>query len=70
MEGDYKIVEFEKYCPTCAFSEGSATSEPCNTCLGVSARIDSRKPEKYQEGGKKKWRTTDHLEDTHLKPQH
>ena len=58
MEGDKKIVEFEKYCPICAFADNGASSDPCNKCLGIPARIDSRKPEKYQERGKKNWKTT------------
>lgn len=49
MIGDKKIVEFEKYCPECIHKDRSASSEPCNTCLGIPAREDSHKPEKFQE---------------------
>ena len=49
MIGDKKIVEFEKYCPTCAFSEKGASSDPCNKCLGIPARVDSHKPENWKE---------------------
>lgn len=54
MEGDLKIVEFEKYCDSCVSHDKSATDEPCNTCLGIPARVDSHKPEKYVERSKKK----------------
>ena len=49
MIGDKKIVEFEKYCDKCVNDKSSASSEPCNTCLGIPAREDSRKPVKFQE---------------------
>ena len=54
MEGDLKIVEFEKYCNSCVSFNKSAKDEPCNTCLGIPARVDSHKPEKYVEERSKK----------------
>ena len=49
MIGDKKIVEFEKYCDKCAYSNKSANDQPCNTCLGIPATEDSHKPEKFVE---------------------
>lgn len=55
MIGDKKIVEFEKYCPTCKYfnttrnEETQENEEPCNECLEIPARTDSRRPECYEE---------------------
>lgn len=49
MEGDYKIVEFEKYCPTCKYYELDENEDPCYECLAEPANIDSHKPIKYEE---------------------
>ena len=48
-EGDKHIVKFEEYCKSCMFWDVSSTKEPCDSCLEVAARTDSRKPEKYVE---------------------
>lgn len=48
MEGEYKIVDFHKYCPKCKHEKESATEDPCNECLSIPARIDSHKPEKFE----------------------
>lgn len=59
MIGDYKIVDFDNYCPTCIhkddpeidhnpkYKDGKET--PCYYCMSEPARIDSRKPAKYEE---------------------
>lgn len=49
MIGDKKIVLFELYCPKCKYHDKSASTDPCNSCLGVAGRVDSHKPEKYEE---------------------
>lgn len=46
-EGDKKIVDFEKYCKECKFWKTSSTKEPCDSCLEIPARTDSRKPEYF-----------------------
>lgn len=47
--GDYKIVDFEKYCPKCKYYENGIEEEPCWTCVDTPGRIDSRMPEKFKE---------------------
>ena len=44
-----RIVEFDKYCETCRYYETPETENPCNDCLTIPVREDSRKPEKYIE---------------------
>ena len=53
MIGDYKIVEFDKYCPTCRWKNRSEHFSICNECLTNPARIDSHKPECYEKKEKK-----------------
>lgn len=48
MIGDYKIVDFLKYCPQCKHKDEPETSEACSACLEEPARIDSHKPEKFE----------------------
>lgn len=48
-ETNIKLVEFENWCKTCKFENTTSTKEPCDTCLGVPARENSHKPEKWQE---------------------
>lgn len=43
------IVSFDMYCPSCKNVDVPDTKEPCNTCLSIPARQDSRKPEKWEE---------------------
>lgn len=63
MEGDLKLVEFDKYCPTCVHnkpdpvrddnSDGTLyveTREECQLCLSEPARPDSHKPLNYKKG--------------------
>ena len=42
-----KIVDFNKYCPSCKYYKESEKESPCNDCLTVSARKNSHKPLKY-----------------------
>jgi hypothetical protein len=47
-----KIVDFDKYCPTCQSKAISSIDEPCNECLNNPTNLDSRKPVKYKEAKK------------------
>ena len=47
MEGDLKIVEFDKWCNTCRYYETEESEDPCRECLTIGARPDSRRPERY-----------------------
>lgn len=49
MENNTKLVEFDKWCKSCKFFTVSPSREPCDTCLGIPARDNSHKPEKWQE---------------------
>lgn len=42
------IVEFDKYCPTCKYEKVYQAKNPCNICLSIPARENSRKPEKWE----------------------
>lgn len=42
------IVEFDMYCPACKNYKTKETEDPCNLCLTVSARENSRKPIKWE----------------------
>jgi hypothetical protein len=43
------LVEFDMYCPSCKYVKVKQEDEPCNTCLNVAARNETRKPEKWEE---------------------
>lgn len=47
-----KIVEFELYCSKCKHYNSSDADDPCDYCLSVSARENSRRPIKYEENKK------------------
>lgn len=47
-----KIVEFELYCPKCKHYDSSDADDPCDYCLSVPARENSRRPIKYEENKK------------------
>lgn len=51
MIGDLKIVDFDKYCGTCLHraEDPDVEESPCDICLSIPAREDSRRPEKYEE---------------------
>lgn len=52
MIGDFKIVDFYEYCHHCKYRDLNRDlnpdQEPCATCITVSARQDSRRPEKWE----------------------
>mgnify|MGYP007101829091 CR=1 FL=1 len=37
-------VKFDKYCKDCTYEKKKETKDPCNECLAICARKDSRKP--------------------------
>ena len=47
-----KIVEFELYCSKCKHYNSSDADDPCDYCLSVPARENSRRPIKYEENKK------------------
>lgn len=47
-----KIVEFELYCSKCKHYSSSDADDPCDYCLSVPARENSRRPIKYEENRK------------------
>ena len=47
-----KIVEFELYCSKCKHYNSSDADDPCDYCLSVPARENSRRPIKYEENRK------------------
>lgn len=47
-----KIVEFELYCSKCKHYDSSDADDPCDYCLSVPARENSRRPIKYEENKK------------------
>ena len=53
MEGDYKIVHFDKYCDSCKHNNMPESTEPCHECLNIPVNIDSHKPTKYEEKPKR-----------------
>lgn len=47
------IVDFNKYCKTCKYSDVDEWEDPCNECLHNPVKEDSRKPVNYTEDGHK-----------------
>ena len=47
-----KIVEFELYCSKCKHYDSSDADDPCDYCLSVPARENSRRPIKDEENKK------------------
>ena len=43
------LVDFEKYCGRCVNRDKAENQEPCDDCLEVSAKEDSRKPVHFVE---------------------
>lgn len=52
MEIQKFIVDFETYCKTCKYKNVKEKRDPCNICLDIPARYNSKIPEYYKEGGK------------------
>lgn len=50
--GDFekKEVDFHEYCPKCKYCDTSETAEPCDSCLEIGVRENSRVPEEFKEG--------------------
>ena len=48
MEERMHIVEFDVWCPKCKYEACAGTEEPCDSCLEVSARENSHKPERWE----------------------
>ena len=44
-----KIVEFDKYCKTCAHKDVKEQDEPCCDCLAETVNLNSHKPVKYEQ---------------------
>ena len=49
MDENMKLVEFDKYCPTCQNKNTEDSEDPCNECLAEGARQYSHKPLRYVE---------------------
>lgn len=49
MIGDEKIVDFAEYCNKCKHKDVFINESPCDECLGIPARTDSRRPEKWEK---------------------
>ena len=49
VENQMKIVNFDKYCSSCMYSEVKETDDPCNECLTSGANLYSDRPIKYRE---------------------
>lgn len=49
MEGDLKIVEFDKYCHRCKHRSTPEIEDPCYECLDIPARPDSHRPEHFEK---------------------
>lgn len=48
MENNLHLVEFDKWCESCKHKNRKDTEEPCDSCIEVPARPDSRKPERWE----------------------
>lgn len=46
------IVDFNKYCRTCKYSDLDGQEDPCNECLHYPVKEDSRKPVNHTEDGR------------------
>lgn len=49
MEGDYKEVDFYKYCRTCKYWNLTESEDPCFCCMTEPIRPDTHKPAKWEE---------------------
>lgn len=45
----FKIVDFATYCKKCKHLDKKEDETPCDECLKISARIGSKKPERWVE---------------------
>lgn len=53
MEYIDKIINFDKYCKTCKYSDLEEVEDPCNDCLDNPTNMNSKKPIHYEEDEKK-----------------
>lgn len=44
-----KEVDFFQYCKKCKHKNVPQDQEPCTYCLDISAKHNSKKPEKFEE---------------------
>lgn len=44
MSENYKLCDFNKYCPLCKNRDTMSTDDPCNACLAQPANVNSEKP--------------------------
>lgn len=49
MQMEIKIVEFDKYCKLCKYTNMNEDSDPCHECLGNPTRPNSHKPVMFKE---------------------
>ena len=42
--GEYKMVDFDKYCSKCIYEKVKETEDPCNDCLTEPMNVDSNIP--------------------------
>lgn len=47
--GEYKEVDFHKYCSSCKHSSKKESDEPCDECLADSSNMYSHKPIRWEE---------------------
>lgn len=50
MVNEYKIVEYDIWCPQCKHKDCKETDEPCYSCMGEPVNLYSHKPVKYERG--------------------
>lgn len=50
---EYLEVDFRTYCASCKYRDKKEFEDPCNECLEVGMRENTRVPEKYVESTKK-----------------
>ena len=48
-EDNYKFTDFAYYCPRCKHCDKKEDEEPCDECLAVGARPNTKKPERFEE---------------------
>lgn len=49
FDNNMKEVKFVLYCGKCKHAKLKESEEPCNECLGVTARQYTRKPLRFEE---------------------
>lgn len=51
---EFLEVDFKTYCETCKYRAKEEFEDPCNECLEVGMRENTRVPEKYVENPNRK----------------